>query len=96
MTRRLRYSLTALATIALVAAVASSAAQAQYIGRNDGRVQQSTQGAGSRFQPTKQYGAQVGWGAQSQAKGLATKKGSQPAKDKVRATPAIQLNPYAN
>ena len=68
MTRRLRYSLTALATIALVAAVASSAAQAQYIGRNDGRVQQSTQGAGSRFQPTKQYGAQVGWGARSRPK----------------------------
>jgi len=49
------------------------------VGRNDGYVQQSTQGAANRFHPTKQYGVQVGRGERTQTNGLATTKGSKPA-----------------
>ena len=96
MPRKLRCSLTILAAIALVAAFASSAAQAQSKNATgptkgtDIRPWTTTHGSNRSVGRNDGYVQQP----KTSKQGGATKKGSQPAK--VRATPAVQLNRYAN
>jgi len=94
MPRKLRYSLTALAAIALVAASLNSSAQAAQWSTNAGSISTRPHINYSK-QPKGYIGRNDGYVQQGSSnnasKGLAAKgKGSQP----VRATPAVQLHRY--